>query len=151
MVLKRDKSAGAGIKDQNNWYAVSGDPSTGAGYTLAENPSKAGAIEAAKKDLHAFTLNTSGQYQVEIQNLPGDISKYYYLLSGNARKNAEYTVAIYHTKASSIGDADSREHRPRVQRRHRRRHGELQATVRHALARHEHPESPVRAEDRYRG
>lgn len=105
VVLKRDKSAGTGIKDQNNWYAVSGDPSTGAGYTLAENPSKAGAIEAAKKDLHAFTLNTSGQYQVEIQNLPGDISKYYYLLSGNDRKNAEYTVAIYHTKASSIGDA----------------------------------------------
>lgn len=105
VVLKRDKSAGTDIKDQNNWYAVSGDPSTGAGYTLAENPSKAGAIEAAKKDLHAFTLNTSGQYQVEIQNLPGDISKYYYLLSGNDRKNAEYTVAIYHTKASSIGDA----------------------------------------------
>lgn len=105
VVLKRDKSAGTAIKDQNNWYAVSGDPSTGAGYTLAENPSKAGAIEAAKKDLHAFTLNTSGQYQVEIQNLPGDISKYYYLLSGNDRKNAEYTVAIYHTKASSIGDA----------------------------------------------
>ena len=105
VVLKRDKSAGTGIKDQNNWYAVSGDPSTGTGYTLAENPSKAGAIEAAKKDLHAFTLNTSGQYQVEIQNLPGDISKYYYLLSGNDRKNAEYTVAIYHTKASSIGDA----------------------------------------------
>ena len=105
VVLKRDKSAGTGIKDQNNWYAVSGDPSTGAGYTLAENPSKAGAIEAAKKDLHAFTLNTSGQYQVEIQNLPGDISKYYYLLSGDARKDAEYTVAIYYTMASSIGDA----------------------------------------------
>ena len=105
VVLKRDKSAGTSIKDQNNWYAVSGDPSTGAGYTLAKEPSKAGAIEAAKKDLHAFTLNTSGQYQVEIQNLPGDISKYYYLLSGNDRKDAEYTVAIYHTTASSIGDA----------------------------------------------
>ena len=105
VVLKHDKSAGTGIKDQNNWYAVSGDPSTGAGYTLAKEPSKAGAIEAAKKDLHAFTLNTSGQYQVEIQNLPGDISKYYYLLSGNDRKDAEHTVAIYHTTASSIDDA----------------------------------------------
>ncbi len=105
VVLKRDKSANADIKKQNNWYAVSGDPSTGMGYTLAEKPSKAGTIEAAKKDLHAFTLNTSGQYQVEIQNLPGDISKYYYLLSGDARKDAEYTVAIYHTMASSIGDA----------------------------------------------
>lgn len=106
VVLKRDKSANADIKDQNNWYAVSGDPSTGMGYTLAGKPSKAGAIEAAKKDLHAFTLNTSGQYQVEIQNLPGDISKYYYLLSGDARKDAEYTVAIYYTAASSIAEAD---------------------------------------------
>ena len=105
VVLKRDKSANKDINDPNSWYAVSGDPSTGAGYTLAKEPSKAGAIEAAKKDLHAFTLNTSGQYQVEIQNLPGDISKYYYLLSGDARKDAEYTVAIYHTRASSIGDA----------------------------------------------
>ena len=105
VVLKRDKSAGTGIKDPSNWYAVSGDPSTGAGYTLAKEPGMTGAIEAAKKDLHVFTLNTSGQYQVEIQNLPGDISKYYYLLSGDARKDAEYTVAIYHTTASSIGDA----------------------------------------------
>ncbi len=105
VVLKRDKSAGTGIKDPSNWYAVSGDPSTGAGYTLAKEPGMTGAIEAAKKDLHAFTLNTSGQYQVEIQNLPGDISKYHYLLSGDARKDAEYTVAIYHTTASSIGDA----------------------------------------------
>ncbi len=105
VVLKRDKSAGTGIKDPSNWYAVSGDPSTGAGYTLAKEPGMTGAIEAAKKGLHAFTLNTSGQYQVEIQNLPGDISKYYYLLSGDARKDAEHTVAIYHTTASSIGDA----------------------------------------------
>ena len=105
VVLKRDKSAGTDIKDQSNWYAVSGDSSTGGGYTLAKEPSMVGAIEVAKKDPHVFTLNTSGQYQVEIQNLPGDISKYYYLLSGDARKDAEYTVAIYHTRASSIGDA----------------------------------------------
>ena len=105
VVLKRDKSASTDIKDQSNWHAVSGDPSTGGGYTLAKEPSMAGAIEAAKKDLHAFTLNTSGQYQVEIPYLPGDISKYYYLLSGDDRKDAEYTVAIYHTTASSIGDA----------------------------------------------
>lgn len=104
VVLKRDKSASTGINDPNNWYAVSGDPTKG--YTLAKDQGKLGAIEAAKKDLYAFTLNTSGQYQVEIPYLPGDISKYYYLLSGDARKDAEYTVAIYYTTASSIADAD---------------------------------------------
>lgn len=107
VVLKRDKSASTDINDPNSWYAVSGDPSTGAGYTLAKEPSKAGAIEAAKKDLHAFTLNTSGQYQVEIPYLPGDISSYYYMLSGDARKDAEYAVAIYHTTASSIANANT--------------------------------------------
>ena len=103
VVLKRDKSASTDINDPNNWYAVSGDPTKG--YTLAKDQGKLGAIETAKKDLYAFTLNTSGQYQVEIPYLPGDISKYYYLLSGDARKDAEYTVAIYHTTVSSIGDA----------------------------------------------
>lgn len=107
VVLKRDKSVSTDINDPNSWYAVSGDPSTGAGYTLAKKPSMAGAIEAAKKDLHAFTLNTSGQYQVEIPYLPGDISSYYYMLSGDARKDAEYTVTIYHTTASSIANANT--------------------------------------------
>ena len=105
VVLKRDKSASTGINDPNNWYAVSGDPTKG--YTLAKDQGKLGAIEAAKKDLYAFTLNTSGQYQVEIPYLPGDISKYYYLLSGDARKDAEYAVAIYYTTASSIADANT--------------------------------------------
>lgn len=98
VVFKRDKS-------KNAWHAVSGDPMKG--YTLAGAQGMAGAIEAAKKDLYAFTLNTSGQYQVEIPYLPGDISKYYYLLSGDARKNAEYAVAIYYTTASSIADANT--------------------------------------------
>lgn len=98
VVFKRDKS-------KNAWHAVLGDPTKG--YTLADAQGMAGAIEAAKKDLYAFTLNTSGQYQVEIPYLPGDISKYYYLLSGDARKNAEYAVAIYYTTASSIADANT--------------------------------------------
>lgn len=98
VVFKRDKS-------KNAWHAVSGDPTKG--YSLAGAQGMAGAIEAAKKDLYAFTLNTSGQYQVEIPYLPGDISKYYYLLSGDARKNAEYAVAIYYTTASSIADANT--------------------------------------------
>lgn len=98
VVFKRDKS-------KNAWHAVSGDPTKR--YTLAKDQGKAGAIEAAKAEPHVFTLNTSGQYQVEIPYMPGDISKYYYLLSGDARKDAEYTVAIYHTTASSIADANT--------------------------------------------
>lgn len=105
VVLKRDKSKNADATNQNAWYAVSGDPTKG--YTLAKDQGKAGAIEAAKAEPHVFTLNTSGQYQVEIPYMPGDISKYYYMLSGDARKDAEYAVAIYHTTASSIANANT--------------------------------------------
>lgn len=103
VVLKRDMTKDLGQTQTNAWYAIAGD-SVG-GYTIADKPSMPGAIEMAKKDPHAFTMNTSGQYQVEIPFLPGDISKYYYLMDEASRNDAEYAVAIYHTTASSIGGA----------------------------------------------
>ena len=97
VVFKRDKS-------KNAWYAVSGDPTKG--YTLADTSGKAGAIEAAKAEPHVFTLNTSGQYQVEIPYMPGDISKYYYLLpEADRTQDAEYAVDIYYTNKNSVAKA----------------------------------------------
>lgn len=97
VVFKRDKS-------KNAWYAVSGDPTKG--YTLADTSGKAGAIEAAKAEPHVFTLNTSGQYQVEIPYMPGDISKYYYLLpEADRTQDAEYAVGIYYTNKNSVAKA----------------------------------------------
>ena len=103
VVLKRDMTKDLGQTQTDAWYAIAGDPV--GGYTIADKPSMPGAIEMAKKDQHAFTMNTSGQYQVEIPFLPGDISKYYYLMDEASRSDAEYAVAIYHTTASSIGGA----------------------------------------------
>ena len=97
VVFKRDKS-------KNAWYAVSGDPTKG--YTLADTSGKAGAIEAAKAEPHVFTLNTSGQYQVEIPYMPGDISEYYYLLpEADRTQDAEYAVGIYYTNKNSVAKA----------------------------------------------
>lgn len=97
VVFKRDKS-------KNAWYAVSGDSTKG--YTLADTSGKAGAIEAAKAEPHVFTLNTSGQYQVEIPYMPGDISKYYYLLpEADRTQDAEYAVGIYYTNKNSVAKA----------------------------------------------
>lgn len=97
VVFKRDKS-------KNAWYAVSGDPTKG--YTLADTSGKAGAIEAAKAEPHVFTLNTSGQYQVEIPDMPGDISEYYYLLpEADRTQDAEYAVGIYYTNKNSVAKA----------------------------------------------
>ncbi|RGL66534.1 Spy0128 family protein [Collinsella sp. TF05-9AC] len=104
VVLKRDKSKNADATNQNAWYAVSGDPTKG--YALADTPGVAGAIKAAKAEPHVFTLNTSGQYQVEISDLPGDISKYYYLLpEADRAQDAEYAVGIYYTKENSVAKA----------------------------------------------
>lgn len=104
VVLKRDKSKNADATNQNAWYAVSGDPTKG--YALADTPGVAGAIKVAKAEPHVFTLNTSGQYQVEISDLPGDISKYYYLLpEADRAQDAEYAVGIYYTKENSVAKA----------------------------------------------
>lgn len=103
VVLKRDMTKDLGQTQTDAWYAIAGD-SVG-GYTIADKPNMLGAIEMAKKDPHAFTVNTSGQYQVEIPFLPGDVSKYYYLMDEASRNDAQYVVAIYHTTAGSIGGA----------------------------------------------
>lgn len=104
VVLKRDKSKNADAANQNAWYAVSGDPTKG--YALADTPGVAGAIKVAKAEPHVFTLNTSGQYQVEISDLPGDISKYYYLLpEADRAQDVEYAVGIYYTKENSVAKA----------------------------------------------
>jgi len=104
VVLKRDKSKNADATNQNAWYAVSGDPTKG--HALADTPGVAGAIKVAKAEPHVFTLNTSGQYQVEISDLPGDISKYYYLLpEADRAQDVEYAVGIYYTKENSVAKA----------------------------------------------
>ena len=104
VVLKRDKSKNADATNQNAWYAVSGDPTKG--YALADTPGVAGAIKVAKAEPHVFTLNTSGQYQVEISDLPGDISKYYYLLpEADRAQDVEYAVGIYYTTENSVAKA----------------------------------------------
>ena len=104
VVLKRDKSKNADATNQNAWYAVSGDPTKG--YALADTPGVAGAIKVAKAEPHVFTLNTSGQYQVEISDLPGDISKYYYLLpEADRAQDVEYAVGIYYTNENSVAKA----------------------------------------------
>lgn len=104
VVLKRDKSKNADAANQNAWYAASGDPTKG--YALADTPGVAGVIKVAKAEPHVFTLNTSGQYQVEISDLPGDISKYYYLLpEADRAQDVEYAVGIYYTKENSVAKA----------------------------------------------
>ena len=100
------------INDASNWRAVYGDPLSG--WHVVEssdgsggNDTLAGIITAAKENPHIFKLQQSGSYDVDINDLPGDIETYYYVISGDSEKNekTEYTVGYYFTEADSLSGA----------------------------------------------
>ena len=101
VVLKRtDKSKKD--TDVNAWTAVTGNPLEG--YKLCSEHGIAGAVEAARsKDTSVFAVNTKGDYEVTVRSLPGDIEKYAAMMKDMSK--AEYTVAVYHTTASSLAEA----------------------------------------------
>lgn len=101
VVLKRtDKSKSD--TDESAWTAVTGNPLEG--YKLCSAHGIAGAVEAAKSaDTSVFGVNTKGDYEVTVRSLPGDIEKYAAMMED--KSNADYTVAVYHTTASSLAEA----------------------------------------------
>lgn len=101
VVLKRtDKSKSD--TDESAWTAVTGNPLEG--YKLCSAHGIAGAVEAAKSaDTSVFGVNTKGDYEVTVRSLPGDIEKYVAMMTDKSQ--SEYTVAVYHTTASSLAEA----------------------------------------------
>lgn len=87
---------------EDAWTAVTGNPLNG--YKLCSKHGIEGAVEAAKSaDTSVFGVNTKGDYEVTVRSLPGDIEKYAAMLTDQSK--AEYTVAVYHTTASSLAGA----------------------------------------------
>lgn len=103
VVLKRtDKSKKD--TDESAWTAVTGNPLDG--YKLCSEHGIAGAVQAAKSaDTSVFAVNTKGDYEVTVRSLPGDIETYAAMLQDEDKSKAEYTVAVYHTTASSLVEA----------------------------------------------
>lgn len=101
VVLKRtDKNKDD--TDESAWTAVTGNPLEG--YKLCSAHGIEGAVEAAKlADTSVFAVNTKGDYEVTVRSLPGDIETYAAMLQD--KKQADYTVAVYHTTASSLARA----------------------------------------------
>lgn len=87
---------------EDAWTAVTGNPLNG--YKLCSALGIAGAVEAAKSaDTSVFDVDTKGDYVVTVRSLPGDIEKYAAMMTD--KSEAEYTVAVYHTTASSLAGA----------------------------------------------
>lgn len=87
---------------EDAWTAVTGNPLNG--YKLCSAHGIAGGVEAAKSaDTSVFDVDTKGDYVVTVRSLPGDIEKYAAMMTD--KSEAEYTVAVYHTTASSLAGA----------------------------------------------
>lgn len=94
--------ASADHTSEDAWTPVTGNPLDG--YKLCSAHGIAGAVEAAKSaDTSVFAVNTKGDYEVTVKSLPGDIEKYAAMMTDQSK--AEYTVAVYHTTASSLAGA----------------------------------------------
>lgn len=101
-VVLKLTGAGEDHTSEDAWTAVTGNPLDG--YTLCSEHGIAGAVEAAQsKDTSVFAVNTKGDYEVTVRSLPGDIEKYAAMMED--KSNADYTVAVYHTTASSLAEA----------------------------------------------
>lgn len=101
VVLKRTDESKKDT-DESAWTAVTGNPLDG--YKLCSAHGIEGAVEAAQsKDTNVFAVNTKGDYEVTVRSLPGDIEKYAAMLQDKSQ--SEYTVAAYHTTASSLAEA----------------------------------------------
>ncbi len=101
-VVLKLTGAGEDHTSEDAWTAVTGNPLDG--YKLCSKHGIEGAVEAAKSaDTSVFAVNTKGDYEVTVRSLPGDIEKYAAMLED--KSNADYTVAAYHTTASSLAGA----------------------------------------------
>lgn len=88
-------------QDNGHWYPLSGDPIDG--WHVEKDNSWQSILDAAKANSYIFQLASSGAYQVEIENLPGDIKTYYHIC-GDVN-DAKYTVAYYYSEAEQLGSA----------------------------------------------
>lgn len=102
VVLQRQGTS-TGLDDSNNWRAVYGDPESG--WHVASDADMAAIINSAQNNPYEFEVTASGAYEANVEDLPGDITKYYYMLSDSNKGSAEYTIAYYYTSATSVEGA----------------------------------------------
>ena len=83
------------------WRPVSGDPLSG--WTVQNASEWENVLKAAQDNPYIFQLGSSGAYQVEISNLPGNILNYYHICKNEGQ--AQYTIGYYYTTAETLAEA----------------------------------------------
>ena len=87
--------------------AVSGNPEKG---WKIHPAGMAGVLEAAQENWYPFKLGT--EFTCAIENLPGDIEKYYLVAATDQKKNAEYTGGYFYINKKITSADDLKEVNP---------------------------------------
>lgn len=96
VMMKRTVTGKAPTAD-DEWYAISGNVLDG--WKLSDQPiTDPKAFTADQK--HYFTWNASTRrYELQFDSLPGDITKYYYMLDADKKGDTVYTIGYYYQKS----------------------------------------------------
>lgn len=89
-------------QEDGSWHPVSGDPLSG--WKVWDSSDWNSILGAAKASPHIFQLGSSGAYQVDIDDLPGNILNYYHILKD--KNAAQYAIGYYYTSAASLSQAN---------------------------------------------
>ena len=92
--------------NDGTWKPIVGNALSG--YESVNDTGISGVVEAAQRQGGStFALTASGQHQVELADLPGDIRDYAYMRANDDMESAKYVVAVYYTTASSLSGVTS--------------------------------------------
>ena len=92
------------MKDGGDWRPIHGNPIDG--WTVEDDSGWQNIREALTKNPCWFQLGSGGAWEITIDELPGDINKYYNALPENELDSAQYGVFYYYTKANAVEDID---------------------------------------------
>ena len=91
------------MKDgDGDWRPIHGNPIDG--WTVEDGSGWQNIQAALTENPCWFQLGSGGAWEITIDELPGDITKYYNALPADGRDNAEYGVFYYYTKADAVED-----------------------------------------------
>lgn len=103
MKYKGTEQTATALAESKNWVPVTGNQVDG--WNVKSDSSMSNIIAAAKENGLEFDLTSSGSYQVQINDLPGDIDNYYLFLNNSSSSKVEYAVVLYYTTANSLDEA----------------------------------------------
>ena len=90
------------MKDGDDWRPIHGNPIDG--WTVEDDSGWQNIRAALTENPCWFQLGSGGAWEITIDELPGDITKYYNALPADGRDNAEYGVFYYYTEADAVED-----------------------------------------------